>query len=167
MISKFVKSILNEQYKAQKACEYIGNQENKNVILKKIIKRWLARRYHIIIGINTIIGNGIVFPHPQNIVIGEGVVIGNNAIIYQDVTIGLKDRNSVDENRYPVIHDDVCIYAGAKIIGPVDIADKTIIAANAVMTVDSVENGVYGGIPAKCLKINRGGENTHFKQSFR
>lgn len=87
------------------------------------------------------------FPHATGIVIGERAVIGNNCKIYHDVTIGAR----FDGDDYPIIGDGVTIFAGAKIIGPVSIGDKSIIGANAVVIKDIPSGVSVGGIPAQIL----------------
>lgn len=95
------------------------------------------------------IGSGIVLPHASAIVVGEGVVIGDNVTIYQGVTLGLKSSDSVG---YPVVEDGVRIFAGACLLGPITIGKNAIIAANAVVTRDVAPDTIVGGIPAKALR---------------
>lgn len=92
-------------------------------------------------------GNSIKFPHPQNIVIGSDVQIGDNCIIYQDVTIGQ------NRGKYPTIGNNVIIYPGAKIIGNIIIDDFVIVGANAVVISDVPNNAIVAGIPAKIIKM--------------
>lgn len=157
LLRKFYELLFNEQYKVETFCRYIGSEnKRKHKYLKKYLKRRLAKRYHIIIGYHTIIGNNITIPHPQNIVIGEGAVIHDNVVIYQDVTIGAKERDSIDmedlQSCYPHICNNVCIYAGAKIIGNICVEENCIIGSNAVVTKDTEKNGVYGGVPARLIR---------------
>ena len=92
------------------------------------------------------------FPHPIGIVIAEGAKLGQNCVIYQNVTIGGKTR--VGKNGFPTIGDNVIIYAGACIIGDVKIGNNVQIGANAVVTKDIPDNCVVAGIPAKIIKKN-------------
>ena len=75
-------------------------------------------------------------------------------VIYQDVTIGIKERNISKDDKYPWICDKVCIYAGAKVVGAIKLEEGTIVGANAVMMQNSIKFGIYGGVPAKLLKIS-------------
>lgn len=95
------------------------------------------------------IGFGFKLPHATGIVIGDGVVIGNNVQIYQNVTLG---RKSISQDGYPVIQDNVVIYAGASIVGNINVGKNAIIGANAVLTQDVNESEVFVGIPAKKIK---------------
>ena len=88
----------------------------------------IPRRYH----------RGIKFPHPVGIVIGDGVRIGKEVRIYQNVTIGLLQNTPANDavEEYPTIEDGVIIYAGAVIAGPITIGAGATIGANAVITRD-------------------------------
>ncbi|KIL49816.1 serine O-acetyltransferase [Jeotgalibacillus soli] len=113
----------------------------------------LINKYGISVGMNSIIGKNLKIPHPTSIVIGDGVVIGDNVTLYQNVTLGKKKGNIDSTRDYPIIGNNVTIFAGAQIIGNVLIGDGAVIGANSVVLEDVEENGVYAGIPAK--KLNK------------
>jgi serine O-acetyltransferase len=98
------------------------------------------------------IGPGLYLPHPLGIVVGEGVIIGQDVTLYQNVTLG---RSSASATGYPVIEDDVIVYAGAVIIGNVCIGSGAVIAANAVVTSNVSPKTLVGGIPARELRLIR------------
>jgi len=91
-------------------------------------------------------GRGLYFPHPSCVIIGSKVIIGNSVSIYQGVTLG---RTNYKTGGYPKVKDGAFIYAGAKIIGAVNIGKNSVIGANAVVTKDVPEDMVAVGIPAK------------------
>lgn len=147
----------NEQFRVQMYCELIGDKNKKcHSFLKKLIQKRLRKKYNIVIGCNTIVGRNLILPHPQNIIIGEGVIIGDNVTIYQDVTIGVKDADAIDlediHKAYPSIGNNTRIYAGAKLIGDIEIGDNGIIGCNAVVLKSTQAFGVYAGVPARLLK---------------
>ena len=100
--------------------------------------------------------NNILFPHPVGIVISKAARLGENCVIYQNVTIGSRDVESGNQQsqNYPVIGNNVTIYAGAVIIGPVHIGDCAVIGANAVVLQDVPKNSVAVGVPAKVITKN-------------
>lgn len=85
-------------------------------------------------------------PHPIGIVIGEGVVINNNVKIFQHVTLGSHGRKG-EEMNYPIVKDNVIIFAGATIIGGVTIGENSVIGANSVVNKDVPPNSIAYGIP--------------------
>ena len=125
----------------------------KTKLSRFLYKRKLIKKYNIYIFNDVVIGEGLKLPHPTGIVIGKGTQIGNNVTIYQQVTIGGKNIGDTKAGRIAKIEDDVVIFSGAKILGDVEIAQGTIIGANAVLLESTQKKGVYVGVPAKLKKI--------------
>lgn len=115
----------------------------------KFMRKWyrnkLAIKYGVELGSNPNIGRNLKLEHFQGIVIGNDVVIGNDCTLYQQVTLGQKN------GKYPIIGDGVVIFAGAKVIGNVNIGNDSIIGANAVVLKDVKSNKCAVGIPAKVI----------------
>ncbi|NQD69027.1 serine acetyltransferase [Bacillus haikouensis] len=100
------------------------------------------------------IGPGFRIAHSVGIVIGPGVKAGANLEVFQNVTIGGRDRerNGVIK---PVIRDNVSIFTGAAVLGPVRVGNNVSIGANSVVTKDVEENLIVAGVPAvKIGEIN-------------
>jgi len=112
----------------------------------------LITKYGCYIGTKVEIGLGVKFPHPNGIIIGETTKIGQNCIIYQQVTFGGRNIGDAQLNNYPTIGNNVIIFAGAKLIGDIIIGDNVIIGANSVVNKSFPSNCVIGGVPAKLLK---------------
>lgn len=86
------------------------------------------------------------FPHPVGIVIGDGVRIGEGVRIYQNVTIGrIENAGGVGSEAYPVLEDDVFVYAGAVICGGITVGARSIVGANALITRDIPPDSVAFG----------------------
>lgn len=94
----------------------------------------------------------VVFPHPTGIVIGEGVVIGSDTTIYQNVTFGAARCGQSNESLYPKVGKNVTVFAGAVIIGDITIGDNVVIGANAVVNKDVQFGKTVVGIPAKEIR---------------
>ncbi|ENT2444594.1 serine O-acetyltransferase [Escherichia coli] len=103
---------------------------------------------HLTIGLKKLGEKNTIFPHPVGIVIGKKVSIGNNCTIYQNVTIGVSNNKTED---YPIIGDNVIIYAGAIIIGSVSIGNNVIIGAGCIVTKDVPEDKIAVGSPMKII----------------
>lgn len=96
------------------------------------------------------IGTGIRFPHPFGIVIGEGVIIGNDVSIWQQVTLGSAGRRGSDR-QYPTVGDRVRLYAKCTVIGEFVVHEGAVVAASAVVTASVPPGTVVAGIPARVL----------------
>jgi serine O-acetyltransferase len=114
-----------------------------------ILYRFLYRRARNVYGIElpytAQIGQGVIIEHQHGIVIHGNVVIGNNCIIRQGVTIGIRYMDRLTEA--PVIGNNVNIGAGAKLLGKITIGDNVNIGANAVVIHSVPQNGLYVGFP--------------------
>lgn len=98
------------------------------------------------------IGPGLFFPHTQGTVLGA-MSIGNNAVIYQGVTLGSKNLDfTYDAKHRPLIGNNVVIGAGAKVLGGIHVEDNVIIGANAVVTKSITSNQTVAGNPAIIIK---------------
>jgi serine O-acetyltransferase len=91
------------------------------------------------------IGRRIFIDHGTGVVIGETADIGDNARIYQGVTLGAfsprRGQTIRGTKRHPTIEDDVTIYAGATILGGETVIGRgSVISGNAVIT-DSIPPG--------------------------
>lgn len=101
------------------------------------------------IGLDCEIGPGLYFPHTSGTVIGARR-IGANAVIYHNVTIGAKTPDlSYDTNLRPEIGNDVFLGAGAKLLGPIVLADGVVVAANCVVVHSVPAHSLVTGIPGK------------------
>lgn len=113
-----------------------------------IASKRLQRKYGVFLPFNTKFDNTLTLRHPTGIVIGDGVSIGKNVLIFQNVTLG---RSDTVVGIYPSLGDDVIVYAGAVILGDVTIGRNSIIGANAVVTKDVPDNAIAVGVPARII----------------
>lgn len=98
------------------------------------------------------IGRGLFLPHTSGTVIGAWE-IGDNAIIFQGVTLGAKEADfSYKKELRPLLGNNVIVGAGAKVLGGIYVGDNVRIGANAVVTKNVPENTMAVGVPAKIFK---------------
>ncbi len=93
------------------------------------------------------IGKGLVIDHGMGVVIGATAQIGDDCLIYHGVTLGGTGKQRA--KRHPTIEDNVCIGAGAKLLGNIVIGAHTKIGANAVVLHDCPPYATMVGIPAQ------------------
>jgi serine O-acetyltransferase len=88
-------------------------------ILPRVLSEWAHEKTGIDIHPGATLGHPVVIDHGTGIVIGETAVIGNNVKLYQGVTLGALSVNKAlaSTKRHPTIEDDVVIYANATILG--------------------------------------------------
>ncbi len=119
---------------------------------RRRLSRWmghrLRREFGCMVNAKCEIGPGLKLPHPNGIVIGEGVVIGERCTIFQQVTVGGARTGDWQRGAYPCIKSDVTLFAGAKLLGQISIGSNATVGANAVVTRDVPDDHVAVGIPA-------------------
>ncbi|MBU1020234.1 MAG: serine O-acetyltransferase [Firmicutes bacterium] len=96
------------------------------------------------------IGKNFMIDHGTGTVIGETTVIGNDVLIYHQVTLG-GTGNATGKKRHPSICDGVMIAAGAKILGDIRIGSKAKIGANSVVLKDVPSSSTAVGMPARII----------------
>lgn len=90
------------------------------------------------------IGRRLVIDHGMAIVIGETAEIGDDCIIFHEVTLGGVRFDPV--KRHPTVGNRVVIGTGAKILGPINIGDDAKIGANAFIMKDVAPGSVIVGL---------------------
>lgn len=94
------------------------------------------------------IGRRFRIDHFGDIIISGDTVMGDDVLIRNGVTIGLRKR---EERGAPVLGNRVDVGAGAKILGKITIGDDVVIGANAVVIRDVPARSIAVGIPARVL----------------
>jgi len=95
-------------------------------------------------------GRRVFIDHGVGVVIGETAVIGDDVLIYQQVTLGGVSTNK--GKRHPTIGNNVVIGAGSKVLGNITIGDNSKVGANSVVIKDVPPDSTAIGIPARVLK---------------
>lgn len=91
------------------------------------------------------IGRGLFIDHGMGVVIGETAIVGDNVTLFQGVTLGGTGKET--GKRHPTIGNNVVIGAGAKVLGNINVGDKSYIGANAVIIRDVPSNATVVGVP--------------------
>lgn len=117
--------------------------------------KWVEISTGISISPDCRIGAGLYIGHFGNIILHTDVVMGQRCNLSQGVTLGLASKNG--KWGVPTVGNRVYIAPGAKIIGPIHLADGTVVGANAVLTVDTNENDIMAGIPATVVSTKGSG----------
>jgi serine O-acetyltransferase len=92
------------------------------------------------------LGRRFRIDHFGGIVISGDTVFGDDCVIRNGVTVGLRHTG---HRGAPVIGNRVDIGAGAKVLGNISIGDDVAIGANAVVITDVPSNSIAVGVPAR------------------
>lgn len=126
---------------------------HKMFFLARWVSQRCVRRTGIEIHPAATLGRRLVIDHGTGVVIGETAVVGDDVTIYQGVTLGGTGKDT--GKRHPTIGNNVMIGAGAKVLGPFTVGDNCRIAAGAVV-LDAIPEGCTAvGVPARVVR--RGG----------
>jgi serine O-acetyltransferase len=114
------------------------------------------------------IGKRFFIDHGAGVVIGETAVIGNNVMLYHQVTLGAtgwwRPGPGREQKRHPTIEDNVTIGVGAAILGPITIGNGSKIGAMTQVLESVPPNSVVASKPAELLV--KGGETLEKHQEL-
>ncbi|MDR1805628.1 MAG: serine O-acetyltransferase [Clostridium sp.] len=132
----------------------------------KWLARWYSQRTVRRTGIEihpaAQIGRRVFIDHGAGVVIGETAIVGDDVTLYQGVTLGGTGKQS--GKRHPTIGNGVFIGSGAKLLGNFTVGDGAKIAAGAVVLEDVPENATAVGVPARVVRID--GQRTDAADPF-
>ena len=95
------------------------------------------------------IGRRFFIDHGMGVVIGETAVIGDDVTLYHGVTLGGTSWNK--GKRHPTLEDGVVVGAGAKVLGPIVISAGAKVGSNAVVTKPVPVGATAVGNPARII----------------
>jgi serine O-acetyltransferase len=113
----------------------------------RLLSQWTRAVTGVEIHPGATIGRRFFIDHGMGVVIGETAEIGDDVMLYHDVTLG--GRSLAKVKRHPTVHDGVTIGAGARVLGPVTVGRGAQIGANAVVVRDVPAGSVVVGVPGK------------------
>jgi serine O-acetyltransferase len=119
-------------------------------LLNHLLRRFHTVIYGIEIGNDVVLGRGVFFVHPIGIVVGGDARVGDRVRFMGSNTLGTARGDG-----HPTIEDDVVVGCGARVLGPVRVGARTILAANCVVLDDIPSDTVAAGIPATARKKSK------------
>ncbi len=96
------------------------------------------------------IGRRFFIDHGMGVVIGETAEIGDDVTLYHGVTLGGTSWNK--GKRHPTLGNGVVVGAGAKVLGPIVIAEGAKVGSNAVVTKPVPAGATAVGNPARIIQ---------------
>lgn len=120
----------------------------------RLIARLISMLARILTGIEihpaATLGKRLFIDHGYGVVIGETAVIGDDVTLYHAVTLGGTSLRG--GKRHPTLGNRVIVGAGAKILGPITVGDDARIGANAVVVEHVPAGATMVGVPAHILQ---------------
>jgi serine O-acetyltransferase len=111
---------------------------------------WFARLVtNVDIHPGATIGRRFFIDHGAGVVIGETAEIGDDVTMYHGVTLG--GVSWAPGKRHPTIESGVLIGCGAKILGPIRVAEGARVGANSVVVEDVPPGMTVVGIPGRIV----------------
>jgi len=93
------------------------------------------------------IGKGLFIDHGMGIVIGETSEIGENCVLYQNVTLGGTGKHV--GKRHPTLGSHVMVGTAATLLGPITVGDYAKIGAESFI--------INHDVPARCTVVGAPG----------
>jgi serine O-acetyltransferase len=103
------------------------------------------------------IGRRLFIDHGMGVVIGETAIVGDDVTLYHDITLGgiapsINSVSQVNVKRHPTLEDGVIVGAGAQILGDIVVGRNARVGANAVVVRDVPPGVAVVGIPGRVVK---------------
>jgi serine O-acetyltransferase len=95
------------------------------------------------------IGRRLFIDHGLGVVIGETAIVGEDVTLYQGVTLGGTGKEH--GKRHPTIEDNVVVGGGAKILGNITVGKNCRIGAGSVVLRSVPEDSTVVGVPGHII----------------
>lgn len=119
----------------------------------RVLGRFVSHLGKVLTGIEihpgATIGRRFFIDHGTGVVIGETAVVGDDVTLYHGVTLGGTSLHK--GKRHPTLEDGVIVGSGAQVLGPITIGNGARIGANAVVLTDVPPGVTMVGIPARMV----------------
>src|SRR5574343_1257474 len=99
------------------------------------------------------IGRRFFIDHGMGVVIGETAVIEDDVTLYHGVTLGGTSWNKV--RRHPTLASGVVIGVGAKVLGPITVGAGARVGSDAVVVKDVPAGATAVGNPARVIQSDK------------
>jgi serine O-acetyltransferase len=117
------------------------------------LARWLSQVARLATGIEihpaAQLGRRVFIDHGMGVVIGETAIVGDDVTLYQGVTLGGTGKEK--GKRHPTIGNNVVIGAGAKVLGNIRVGDNCRVGAGSVVLRDVAHDSTVVGVPGHVI----------------
>jgi len=124
----------------------VGISSGAAVVAALQVARWLTG---IEIHPGAQIGRRLFIDHGMGVVIGETAIVGEDVTLYQGVTLGGTGKES--GKRHPTLLDNVVVGGGAKILGNITVGSNCRIGAGSVVVRNVPDDSTVVGVPGHII----------------
>lgn len=119
------------------------------LLLGRLLSQWARLWTGIEIHPGAQIGRRLFIDHGMGVVIGETAVVGDDVTLYQGVTLGGTGKEK--GKRHPTIEDSVVVGDGAKILGNITVGKNSRIGAGSVVLRNIPNDSTVVGVPGHII----------------
>ena len=116
----------------------------------RLVSHWARGRTGIEIHPGATVGRRFFIDHGMGVVIGETAEIGDDVLMYHQVTLG--GTSLEKKKRHPTIGNHVVIGVGAKLLGAFTVGDHAKIGAQSVVIKEVPPGATVVGIPGRVVE---------------
>jgi serine O-acetyltransferase len=122
----------------------------------RLLARLLSQIARVLTGIEihpgARLGRRIFIDHGAGVVIGETAIVGNDITLYQGVTLGGTGHER--GKRHPTLRDGVFVGSNAQVLGNICVGENSRVGAGSVVLRDVPPNSTVVGVPAHIVYQN-------------
>jgi serine O-acetyltransferase len=121
-------------------------------LLARLLSQWARLFTGIEIHPGAVLGRRVFIDHGSGVVIGETAIVGDDVTLYQGVTLG--GTGHEHGKRHPTLRDGVFAGSNAQILGNICIGENSRVGAGSVVLRDVPPNSTVVGVPAHIVYQN-------------
>ena len=95
------------------------------------------------------LGHRLIIDHGMGVVIGETAIVGDDVTLYQGVTLGGTGKDK--GKRHPTLRDGVFVGNNANVLGNITIGENSRVGAGSVVLRDVPPDSTVVGVPAHII----------------
>jgi serine O-acetyltransferase len=119
----------------------------------KLLARWLSQVVRFFTGIEihpgAQLGRRVFIDHGMGVVIGETAIVGDDVTLYQGVTLGGTGKEK--GKRHPTLLNGVFVGNNANVLGNITIGENSRVGAGSVVLRDVPPNSTIVGVPGHII----------------
>lgn len=119
----------------------------------KLLARWISQVMRFFTGIEihpgAVLGRRVFIDHGMGVVIGETAIVGDDVTLYQGVTLGGTGKEK--GKRHPTLLNGVFVGNNANILGNITVGENSRVGAGSVVLRDVPPNSTVVGVPAHII----------------